>query len=126
MKTYFAWTVVLLEIIFVIQAAATDCSVSKEFRIKHPQVLAGVLQDPNDATLPGIGLELLSGGKVVQHLRTNNQGAYDFGMVPAGKYRIHVEYSDNAFCAPKVQCGDQGCRLDSKMTINPKKEVLVR
>jgi len=61
MKANFVLTVVLLEMIFVAGVSAVDCSVSKEFHIKHPQVLAGVLQDPNSATLPGIGLQLLSG-----------------------------------------------------------------
>ncbi len=126
MKASFALTVLLLGIIFVVQAAGVDCSVSKEFHIKHPQVLAGILQDQNDVPLPGVGLEILSGVRVVQSLRTNNHGAYDFGKVPAGKYRIHVQYSDNAFCAPKVQCGNRGCRLDTKLTINPKKETIVR
>jgi len=126
MKANFVLTVVLLEMIFVAGVSAVDCSVSKEFHIKHPQVLAGVLQDPNSATLPGIGLQLLSGVNVIQHLRTNNQGAYDFGMVSAGKYRLQVQYGDNPFCAPKVKCGNQGCRLDPRLTINPKKEVLIR
>jgi hypothetical protein len=126
MRAILASAAVLFSTMFVGAAPATDCSVSKEFQVKHPQSLSGILQDPNDVPLPGIELELLTRRKVIQRLRTNNQGAYDFGTVAVGRYRIQVRYGDNNFCAPKVICENQGCRLDHKLTLNPAKEVLVR
>jgi len=106
-------------------ARARDCSVSKEFQLRRPQVLAGVLEDPVGAVLPGIELELRSAKKVVRHLRTDNLGRYDFGEVNPGKYRIHVHYGDNALCAPKVRCGADKCSLDPRVTVNPKGMVMV-
>jgi hypothetical protein len=108
-----------------VAAEARDCSVSKEFQVRHPQVLAGVLQDPLGAALSGIELELLSGGNVLRHLRTDNQGRYDLGGVPAGKYRIHVQYGGSVLCAPKIHCETDGCSLNPKLTINPKSMVKV-
>jgi hypothetical protein len=106
-------------------AQARDCSVSKEFQIRHPQVLAGVLEDPVGAVLSGIELELRSGKKVVRHLRTDNLGRYDFGEVTPGKYRIRVHYGDNALCAPKVRCGTDKCNLEPRVAVNPKGMVMV-
>jgi Carboxypeptidase regulatory-like domain len=106
-------------------AGARDCSVSKEFQLRHPQVLAGVLEDPTGAVLPGIELELRAGKKVVRHLRTDNLGRYDFGEVAAGKYRIRVHYGDNALCAPKVRCGTDKCNLEPRVAVNPKGMVMV-
>jgi hypothetical protein len=123
MRTALLSTLMLLGI--VISTQAGDCTVSKEFQIKHSQTLAGVLQDPAGAPLPGIEIELLSGKNVIQHLRTNNQGAYDFGEVPAGKYRIRVQYGGSPFCAPKVQCGREGCSLKPRLRLNPKNTVTV-
>jgi hypothetical protein len=62
-------------------AGARDCSLSKEFQIKKPQALVGVLQDPSGAVLAGIDLQLLSGNRVVHHVATTNEGAYDFGSI---------------------------------------------
>jgi hypothetical protein len=112
-------------VVITLAAHARDCSVSKEFQLRHPQGLAGVLEDPVGAALSGIELELLSAGKLVRHLRTDNQGRYDFGEVPAGKYRIHVQYGKSAFCAPEIQCGTDGCSLSPKLTPNPKNTVTV-
>jgi hypothetical protein len=106
-------------------AQARDCSVSKEFQLSHPQFLAGVLEDPVGAVLPGIELELLSARKTVRHFRTDNQGRYDFGEVPAGKYKIHLQNSGGALCAPKIQCGAEGCRLKPRLTLNPKSMTTV-
>jgi hypothetical protein len=108
-----------------IRMAGADCAVSNEFRVKHPQTLTGVLTDPNDVTVPRIGLDLISRGKVVQSLRTNNAGAYDFGTLSSGRYRIHVKYGANSFCAPKVRCPNEGCRLDPRLKINPQNLVVV-
>jgi hypothetical protein len=108
-----------------ISAQARDCSVSREFRLRHPQALAGAFEDPAGAVMSGIELELLSGKKVIRHLRTDNQGKYDFGEIPPGKYRVHVQYGGNALCAPKVKCGAEGCSLKPKLTLNPKDAVMV-
>jgi hypothetical protein len=106
-------------------AQAKDCSVSKEFQVTHSQALAGVLEDPAGATLSGIEIELLSGGKIVRRVRTNNQGTYDFNEVPAGKYNIHVLTGGDVLCAPKIECGKTGCHLNPKLTLNPKNMVQV-
>ena len=106
-------------------AWSRDCSVSKEFELKHPQTLAGVLLDPNMTPLPGLGIQLLSGKKIVQELRTNNKGEYDLGQVLPGKYRLRIHYGEGQFCAPEVQCGTKRCILDPKLTINPKNLITV-
>jgi hypothetical protein len=90
----------LLLVLFMAAANAADCSTSKEFTLNRRQKLSGVLVDPNGADLPGIKVQLLSKKKVTQVLTTNNQGAYDFGEVPVGKYQISIQYPDRAFCAP--------------------------
>jgi hypothetical protein len=91
----------------------------------HPQVVAGTLQDPNGTPLPGIGIQLLSGKKIVQDLRTTNQGAYDFGQVPPGKYRIRIHYGDDPFCAPAVTCTAKRCTLNPRLKVNPKSTIIV-
>ena len=108
-----------------VAAQARDCSVSKEFQLRHPQVLAGVIEDPIGAALSGIELQLLSAGNPVRDLRTDNHGRYDFGEVPAGKYRIHVQYGGDPLCAPKIHCGSEGCSLKPRLTLNSKNMVRV-
>ncbi len=104
---------------------AKDCTVSAEFRLKQAQVFAGILKDPNDAVLSGIELDLLSGSRVVQHVRTTNEGSYDFGRVAAGKYRIHIKRADDPFCAPVVECGSKKCEIHPKLKLNPRKTIVV-
>jgi hypothetical protein len=99
--------------------------VSKEFRLRHSQVLAGVLEDPAGYVLPGIELHLLSGHKIIQQLRTSNQGEYHFAEIPPGKYRLQVQHGGNSLCAPKVQCGTEGCTFKPRLTLNPKNMVRV-
>jgi hypothetical protein len=105
-------------------ATAKDCSLSREFRIKKAQILKGILQDPAGALMPQIEMELLCGKKVVRHLTTNNQGAYDFGEIPTGRYRIHIVSREGVLCAPKVRCGKKGCVVDSKISISSKAVIL--
>ncbi|SRR6266571_5433988 len=107
-------------------ATTKDCSLSREFQIKKAQILKGILQDPAGALMPQIELELLSARKVVRHLITNNQGAYDFGEIPTGRYRIHIVSRDGVLCAPKVRCGRNGCAVDSKISISPKAVILIQ
>ncbi len=118
-RTILLGAVVSLGMIQIAAAHTKDCTVSKEFRLNRPQILSGVLQDPNGATLAGIELELMSGTKVIQHLRTTNDGTYDFGTVAAGKYRIHILREGAPFCAPTVRCGNRGCNLSPKLRLNP-------
>jgi hypothetical protein len=116
----------VLFVLFMAVANAKDCSTSKEFRLNHRQKLSGMLVDPDGAALPGIKVKLLSNEKIGQVATTNNQGAYDFGEVPAGKYRIRIQYSDHAFCAPQIECNAKHCQILPKLRINPKQTVTVR
>lgn len=102
-----------------------DCSFSRELKIDRPQSLVGVLQDPGGAVLPGLAIELLQGKTVVQRLRTNNLGEYDFGQIQPGKYRIHIRDEGHPFCAPKVTCGRNGCTLEPKLKLYSKRTVVV-
>jgi hypothetical protein len=106
-------------------AHSEDCSVSRTFQVKQVQALSGVLEDPAGATLSGIELELLSEKQVVRHTRTNNQGVYEFGEVPLGRYRIRLQYGKNLFCAPEVQCRGGQCILKPRLRLNQKNMVTV-
>jgi hypothetical protein len=81
--------------------------------------------DTNRATLPGIRIQLLSSKKVIHDIRTNYQGAYDFGEVPAGSYKIRVQYGNHAFCAPQIQCNSKECQIQTELAINPKSTITV-
>lgn len=116
---------ILLVLWTAIFAPARDCSTSKEFEIKKAQALAGEFQDQQGAVLSGLDLELLSGKKIVQHLRSSNEGKYDFGEVPPGRYKLRVRYGGDVFCAPKVSCGAEGCRLAPRLAINSKNLTMV-
>ena len=118
------WALLLMQMANL--AAAKDCSLSREFHIKKVQILKGILQDPAGAVMPQIELELLSAGKVVRHLRTDDQGAYDFGELTAGRYRIHIVSSDGVLCAPRVRCEKKGCVIDSKVSISSKAVILIQ
>ena len=118
------WAALLMQT--VNPAMAKDCSLSREFQIKKAQILRGILQDPGGAIMPGIELELLSAKRVVRHLSTDNQGAYDFGEIAPGRYRIHVVSREGVLCAPKVRCGKDGCIVDSKISISSKAAILIQ
>jgi Carboxypeptidase regulatory-like domain len=107
-------------------ANAKDCCTSKQFVVRHAQKLSGVFLDPDNQVLPGIRVQLLSGKRIVQDLRTNNQGEYDLGEVAAGAYQISIQYSHHALCAPEVRCSSKGCQILPKLRINPKDTVVVR
>ena len=113
----------LVLIAMVISASARDCYTSKEFQLKQSQVLAGVLKDAADAIIPGMRLELLSGGKIVRQLRSDNDGAYSFGEVPTGKYRMRAER--RGFCAPKIECKDKGCTVNPTLQVDPRSYTVV-
>jgi hypothetical protein len=119
------YAVMFVMMVSVFPAEAKDCSVSKEFQLRHPQELSGTLQDISGAPLPDLELQLLAGRRIIHDIRADNQGRYDFGRVAAGKYRVRIRYGGNPFCAPDVQCSEQGCTLGSRLEINPSEAILV-
>ena len=104
---------------------ARDCTTSKEFALNHPQVLAGVLEDPIGAPIPGVGLEILANRKIVESTRTNRNGEYTFREVAPGHYRIHISYGGGGFCAPKVKCDEARCSIERKVQLDSKGSVTV-
>ena len=122
LTSFFASAMIL---VFLRSVEAQDCTISKSFRIKHPQVFAGVLKDPNGVTLPGFGLELLSGTKIIQDARTTKEGNFEFGKIAPGKYRLHIVSAGDPFCAPPVQCGTRGCSSGWQVRLNPKKSITI-
>jgi hypothetical protein len=107
-------------------ASAKDCTLSKEFYLKRPQVLKGVLEDPATAILPSVKLELLSGKTVIKYTVTDENGQYSFGETSAGRYRLRAVYNQESFCAPIIKCGERGCSIQPRVRLNPKiKPVIV-
>jgi hypothetical protein len=103
---------------------ARDCSTSKPFHLSKTQRLSGTFLDHSGAVIPGIEVHLLSGKKVVQRVRTDNQGTWDFGEVLSGDYRMRVQYSPkDAFCAPDIRCPARECTISSVLEPNPKNMV---
>lgn len=74
----------LLSGILATASWARDCAVSKEFSLDRSQVLAGVLEDPAGARLPGVELKLLTGKELVKQVRTSQDGEYSFGDIAQG------------------------------------------
>jgi hypothetical protein len=101
-------------------AYAGDCSTSKQFRLPKPQIIAGALKDEAGVALSGVEVDLLGSRTVIKKLRTDNDGHYDFGNTDVGTYRLRVEYSGKAFCAPEPRCGIEGCGFSEKLKLNPK------
>ncbi|SRR5581483_5466207 len=122
MKMYLAFVTFLG---LVVSTHAQECTISKEFRLKHPQSLSGTLLDPNGVALPGVGLELLTGRRVSRDIRTARDGSFDFGEIPIGKYRLHIRLGGDPLCAPRVICTRAGCRVDSHIQLNPKKSMTI-
>ena len=100
-------------------ALAADCGTSKQFVVDGSQRLEGMLRDPTDSPIPGLGLELLEGNRVVQTFRTDSDGKFALGQIPSGKYRIRV--TSHPFCAPKIDCRDDICGASGKLRLNEKK-----
>jgi len=126
-------TLIAFALLTPVRAAAKDCSLSKKFVLTKSQVLSGVFEDPTGAILPGVKVQLISEEKthllsekrVVRGLTTDNSGHYDFGTVAPGKYRLRVEYSNKAFCAPEIRCRSGACTVDRTLKLNPRNFVLV-
>lgn len=115
----------LLVGISFLAASAKNCAYSKEFQLSNKQALFGVLKDPTSATLPGVRLELLSKKQIMGTVVTGVNGNYSFGEVPAGRYRIRIQYGGDTFCAPKVKCDSVGCSISDEVKLNPKNMVEV-
>lgn len=113
-------------VVLMSSVIAKDCSKSKEFTMNHGRRLSGVFLDPNGVELPGIGVQLLSGGRVFRDISTNSVGAYDFGDVPAGKYRIRVRWGQHSFCAPRILCNSNECRIEQRLKVDATNAVTVQ
>ncbi len=123
MKTFSLFVVLIL---VVAHAYGRTCALSKEFHVGRPQVLSGIFKDSTQLPLPGLEVELLSSGKIVQQLATDNAGHYNFGTVGPGKYRIRIKHGNDDFCAPKIKCNQQGCKIGTEVVVNPKNEITVQ
>ena len=108
--------ITLLTITYV---SASDCSISKEFRVNGSQTVSGVLKDPANLPIPGLFVELLQGKSVVHRLRTDNEGRFDLGRIVAGDYRLRIV--SQPFCAPRIRCLAQSCTVAGTLSINQKK-----
>ena len=96
-------------------AWASDCGISKKFRTNGTQMLAGTLADETDRAIPGLRLELLRDKSVFSKARTNNEGRFDLGQVPAGTYRLRVV--SPPFCAPQIDCKETTCSVSGKLRL---------
>jgi hypothetical protein len=115
---------ILLLTVAASTAHARDCSRSRPFRLYHQQHLSGIFVDPNGAELPGLGIQLLAGRKVIRDTYTHSNGEYDFGDVPKGIYRIRI--NGHSFCSPKVQCNKEECIIEQKLELNSDRAIIVR
>lgn len=97
---------------------ARDCTTSRSFKVLRPQKLAGLLQDPVGAALPGVETQLIINQTVFRSAKANASGHYDFGEIPAGEYKLRI-YGNSNFCAPRVSCKPDACRVE-RLRLNPK------
>ena len=100
-------------------ALGGDCSTSSEFLLPKPQVLAGTFADPMNLPLPGLEIQVLRGRSVLLAARTDGKGAYGFGVIAPGKYRLRIV--SQPFCAPKVKCRNESCTVATTLRLNEKK-----
>ena len=121
-KRVFA-TIVLIVFGLANPGDARDCKLSKKFELKKHQRLAGTLKDSLDAPLAGFQLDLLKNGQIALAQTTDNDGAYDFGDVPTGKYRIRLRRG-LGFCAPSVKCTADGCKINPVLKLGPQTTVV--
>ena len=98
---------------------AADCGTSKQFNVDGSQRVEGILRDPADLPIPGLGLELLKGNSVVQAFRTDNDGRFALGQLPLGRYRMRVK--SQPFCAPKISCQKDIYSASGTLRLNEKK-----
>ena len=108
-----------LALLMMGHVSASDCGSSKEFKVNGSQVFASVLRDPGNLPIPGLMLELVEGKAVLRQLRTDNEGRFDLGRIPAGSYRLRIV--SQPFCAPKIQCAGVACNVAGTLRLNEKK-----
>lgn len=106
-------------------ARAADCSISKQFQLKHSQTISEVANDEAGAPLPGLDIQLTVGKNVFRQVRTENDGRYNFSEVPAGQYRIRVSHGNHDFCAPRVHCSKEECKFEARLKVNAKNKITV-
>jgi hypothetical protein len=82
-----------------------------EFALEHPARLAGQLLDPQGATVPNLKLVLRCGEAKAVEARTDLEGKYDFGVLPAGTCKIGTP--SKVWLPPKVKCDEHGCALEN-------------
>ena len=109
--------------IFGSTASAKDCTISNDFQIAKPQLLMGRVENRIAAIKQPMTLELLSGREVVIRTILKSDRSYSFGEVPRGKYKIHVRYYGDPFCAPVVKCDQDNCSVDGLLELNPKNKL---
>jgi len=90
-----------------------DCGPKQysEFTLEHPARLAGQLSDPQGATVPNLKLVLRCGDAKAVEVKTDLEGKYDFGVLPAGTCKIGTP--SKLWLPPKVKCDEHGCALEN-------------
>ena len=82
-----------------------------EFTLEHPARLTGQLLDPQGATVPNLKLVLRCGERKAVEVKTDLEGKYDFGVLPAGTCKIGTP--NKVWFPPKVKCDEHGCALEN-------------
>jgi hypothetical protein len=82
-----------------------------QFTVEHPARLAGQLLDPQGATVPNLKLVLRCGEEKAVEVKTDLEGRYDFGVLPAGTCKIGTP--SKVWLPPKVKCDEHGCALEN-------------
>jgi hypothetical protein len=90
-----------------------DCGPKQysEFTLEHPARLTGQLSDPQGATVPTLKLVLRCGDAKAVEVKTDLEGKYDFGVLPAGTCKIGTP--SKLWLPPKVKCDEHGCALEN-------------
>jgi len=112
-------TLCAISLLLSIQASASDCSISKEFKVNGSQAVAGVLKDPANLPVSGLLMELLEAKTVVRQFRADNDGRFELGLLTAGNYRLRIV--SEPFCAPRIQCFGQDCTVAGTLRLNERK-----
>ena len=98
-------------------AVAQDHRDSKKFRVQIKQSLKGILTDSQPARISGLKLQLRRGKQIVIEITTNDEGAYDFGEIEPGEYRIRI-VNQLYWCAPRVKCVPGGlCQVETVVRV---------
>ena len=81
-----------------------------QFGVEHAARLAGQLLDPEGAALPNLKLVLRCGRAKAVEAKTDLEGKYDFGVLPAGTCKIGTP--SKVWLPPEVKCDSRGCALE--------------